>query len=262
LTCSSPNSSSKLDCPNKGSLEEVSSLVPKKLKEPSGVVFNHVHGTLFVVGDQGDIEELELDGTSQNSANIDKRDFEGITYNPQTGLLYVVEENKGKIYEIDPYQLKVRRSFSINWDLDGEQVLNPDKEHIEGITFVPDSTHEQGGLFYIANRSNKPNDKESPSALFELELQIASDLTKPPQGRILKTIKVNATGLSGLQFDAETNTFKIANDDNSKLLVSDLAGNILECYDLPGKKQEGVTITHDRSIYIADDKENTVLHVE
>lgn len=119
LSCSSPTSNSKIDCPQQDALSLVKSLTPYKLKEPSGVVFHRERGTLFVVGDQGDIEELTLDGVSQNTTNIDKRDFEGITCNPESGLLYVVEENKSKIYEIDPQKLKVRRTFSINWDMNG-----------------------------------------------------------------------------------------------------------------------------------------------
>jgi len=70
-------------------------------------VFSKSRGTLFVVGDEGDICELRTDGTLVNKARIRKKDLEGITRNPVTGSLYALDELSTSILEIDPDNLEV-----------------------------------------------------------------------------------------------------------------------------------------------------------
>ena len=62
-------------------------------------------------------------------------------------LVLAVEENKSTIYEIDPQILSRRRTFSIDWSLNGNDVLNPKKEHLEGTIF------DENFIIYIADDS-------------------------------------------------------------------------------------------------------------
>ena len=77
--------------------------------EPSGIVFHPTRKTLFVVGDEGDMCEMKTDGTllsrKHYPADTARMDFEGITVNPATGLLYIAVEGAEKIIEIDPADL-------------------------------------------------------------------------------------------------------------------------------------------------------------
>ena len=71
--------------------------------EPSGIVFHPKRGSLFVVGDEGDLCEIRPDGTPiVKSKRIRNADFEGITCDPSTGLLYVAVERERKILELNP----------------------------------------------------------------------------------------------------------------------------------------------------------------
>ena len=77
-----------------GSLAFAESLVEWPLEtfeEPSAVVYHPPRKTLFVVGDQGDVAEVDLDGNILNRRAIGG-DLEGITCDPATGKLYVVRE--------------------------------------------------------------------------------------------------------------------------------------------------------------------------
>lgn len=63
-------------------------------KEPSGICFHPARETLFVVGDRGHVGEMQTDGTLVRERRIRKADFEGITCNPGTGLLYIAVEGE------------------------------------------------------------------------------------------------------------------------------------------------------------------------
>ena len=118
-----------------------------EFNEPSGIVFHRARGTLFVVGDGGDICEIETDGTLIQQKHIRRADFEGITYDPSTGLLYVAIEGEEKIVEFEPEGLAEIRAFAIQRTFEGEMRLKPGGSGIEAITFVPDSGHPHGGTF-------------------------------------------------------------------------------------------------------------------
>ena len=60
--------------------------------EPSGICWHSQRESLFVVGDEGDICEIKTDGTLIMQKRIRPGDFEGITHDPSSGLLYIAVE--------------------------------------------------------------------------------------------------------------------------------------------------------------------------
>ena len=60
--------------------------------EPSGICFHSQRCTLFVVGDEGDICEMETTGKVLKMKHIRDADFEDITHDHSSGLLYIVIE--------------------------------------------------------------------------------------------------------------------------------------------------------------------------
>ena len=117
---------------NTGNLEVSSFLLPYewfgnidkvKFKEPSGIFFHPKSETLFVVGDLGDICEIKTDGTLVRQKHIRDADFEGITYNPATELLYIVVEGEDKILEVDPEKLEVLREFTVPRSFQGKTLI-------------------------------------------------------------------------------------------------------------------------------------------
>lgn len=51
----------------------------------------------------------------------------------------------------------------------------------------------------------------------------------------------------------------IISDANNLLLIVDLSGQVLDTYALPGKKQEGVTLTDEQVLIIAEDTKEALL---
>jgi len=86
--------------------------------EPSGVVYHSGRGTLFVVGDEGDLCEIKTDGAFVKQARLRSEwpgsDFEGVTFDPGTGLVYVAVEGAEQILEVNPDTFEVLREFSID----------------------------------------------------------------------------------------------------------------------------------------------------
>jgi len=131
--------------------EWVGNIDEARFNEPSGICWHSKRETLFVVGDNGDVCEMRSNGVLIRSKRVREADFEGITHDPSTGLLYVAVEGADSVIELHQETLEVLREFSIPRVFDGRMVLKEGGQGIEGITFVPDSKHPQGGVFYITN---------------------------------------------------------------------------------------------------------------
>jgi len=222
----------------------------------SGIVFHPQRHTLFAVNDEGRIIEIATDGTFIRQKRIRKEaDFEGITNNPVTGMLYVAIEGEEAILEIDPETLEAGRDILIDRTFEGNVLLAPEGNGIEGITFVPASANATDGTFYLVNQSNRLAGTD-PSIVLEVEVSNGAD---EPKARIIRYFSVGVTDLSGIHYVPSTRRLLITSDDNNSLLVVDLSGQILETYSLPGEKQEGVTIDADGFLYIAQDTKKELL---
>jgi len=221
--------------------------------EPSGITFHPVRGTLFIVGDEGDVCEIQTDGTLVKQKRILDADFEGITCNPLSGLLYIVIEGKEKIIEVDPKNFRVLREFSINRAFQGTVVLKPGGHGIEAIAFVPDSNHPEGGIFYIANQCFDLNNKEDPSAIFELEVPLRSSSHGGNRAKIVKYLPFSAIDLSALHYDEKSGHLYVMSDATNTLFEITTEGKILKAYAFPGDNQEGIAVDTRGFIYIAQD---------
>ena len=184
-------------------------------KEPSGIVFHSKRGTLFVVGDLGDICEMKTDGKLVKQKHVSDDDFEGVTCDPATGLLYVAIEGKDRILEVDPENLKVLRKFDISRKLDGKTVLKKGNHGIEGVTFVPDESHPEGGTFYVVNQSFDLDSPDDPSAVFEIQLPLKTGSGKKFKAEIIRHFKPGVVCLSSIHYDSSTKRlYAISNSNN------------------------------------------------
>ena len=165
--CSASSHYADLAFPHKwaGVLDE-----DRRINEPSGIVFHPARRTLFVVDDEGALAEVTTDGqVLRNVPLTAERDYEGVTFDPATGMLYLAAEGDEQIVEVDPDTFAVTRIFAIDRHLNGNLRLKPGGQGIEAITFVPDADHPEGGTFFVANQAFSLHDPEDPSALFEVE---------------------------------------------------------------------------------------------
>jgi uncharacterized protein YjiK len=225
-------------------------LLKKDLKEPSGLCAHTARKTLFAVGDEGDVAEFKPDGTVVKHARVRDADFEGITHDPASGLLYIAVEGEEKVLELDPESLEVIREFQVPRQLDGKTVMKAGKHGIEGITFMPDAKHPQGGVFLVANQAFELDDPEELSAVFELELPLR-DLEAEP--RLLRYFEPGVIDLSGLYHDVKTGRIIVISDSNNLVMFYSPDYQCLSAHAYPGKDQEGVTVGRNGVMYIAQD---------
>lgn len=221
-----------------------------EVNEPSGICWHAQRKTLFVVGDEGDIYEMATDGTLIKQKRIRPADFEGVTYDPATGLLYVAIEEEESVLEVDPETFETLREFALPRNFGGRTLLRAGGEGIEGIAFVPDSSHPEGGVFYVANQAFTLTDEQDISALFQVELPLRTRRGEP---KIIGYFEPGVIDLSALDYDPTTGRILVASDSPNLLLECSPDHHLVSVWAFPGDNQEGVTVDSDGFIYIAQD---------
>jgi hypothetical protein len=216
------------------------------LPEPSGVVYHAKRGSLFVVSDDGTIGEVSLDGKVRATRALGG-DLEGITYDPGTGNLYVVREGHEIIFEVDPNSFAIRRRFTIDRSFEGDaDFLERGGDGIEGLTFVPDPAHREGGRFYAVNQFDPP-------ALVEFALPLRSSRERFEKARIVAAHRVASPPLSDVLWSAELRAFLIASALWRSVYVVDETGMRRASVRVPGIMQEGIALLPDGAVVIAQD---------
>jgi len=219
--------------------------------EPSGIVFHESRGTLFVVGDAGDLCEIKTDGELVQKQHIRDADLEGVTYDPATNLLYLAVEGEEKILEVDPDDFTVKREFTIPRLVDGKALLKEGGSGIEAITFVPKRRSKHGGTFYVANQSFDLATSEDISAIFEIEVPLRSDTDT--EARHVRQIMPRIPDMSGLNYSSLSNSLLVISDGSNSFFEISLSGEIRDARAFPGENQEGIAFDNKGNIYIAQD---------
>ena len=222
-------------------------------KEPSGIVFHPQRETLFVVGDLGDICEIQTDGKLVKQKHIRDADFEGVTCDPTTGLLYIAIEGEEKILEASPESFEILREFDIPRTFQGKTVLKEGEQGIEGITFVPDESHPEGGTFYVNNQSFDLDNMEDPSAIFQIQLPLKTGSGKKLKAEIIRYFKPGVVCLSCIYYDSATQRLYVVSNSTNTFLEITMAGELVNFYAFPGSEQEGIAIDNEGYMYIAQD---------
>ena len=223
-----------------------------KFKEPSGVTYHPQRDTLFVVGDSGMLTEVKTDGTLVRQEKVmGGGNFEGVTVNPVTGLLYVALEGHDKILEISPDTFTVQREIDIDRTFEGKELIKKGGGGLEGIVFMPNNS---GDTFYLTNQSNDLTGND-PSIIFEVEIDESAD---KPVARIVRYFSTGITDMSGLFYLSGDDQLLIISDDNNLLLTVSPTGEVQQMVALPGEHQEGIAIDNQGYLYIADDSDSVV----
>lgn len=237
--------------------EHIGNIDQQKFNEPSGITYHPIRGTIFVVGDEGDIAEIGTDGTPIQSRHVTraevggvKPDFEGVTVHTVTGLVYIAIEGDDSILEIDPEDLSILRQIPIQREFEGEVMLRPGGQGIEGITFVPHASHPDGGTFYVANQAFPGTAERS----LIVEVEIPAEGTSP--ACIVRVIEMDALGIydiSGLWYDSERDRLFVISDRHNAMMRMIREGTIERTWAIPGRDQEGIAFDPQGFMYIAQD---------
>lgn len=218
--------------------------------EPSGICFHPQRKTLFVVSDEGEIAEIETDGTPVFNQKI-PGDLEGITVNPQSGLLYIVYEGRDVILEFDPDKKEVIRKFPMNREFEGDPNFLQKQEGcydngIESIAFVSDENHPEGGTFYIGNQWD-------PQCIMEVLVPLKSSQTETAEARIIRVLPFKIDDPAAMYYDSKTGLLNVVSDADNILVEITLEGKLVNEYAFLGDNQEGITLDDKGYLYIAQD---------
>jgi uncharacterized protein YjiK len=222
----------------------------QRLREPSGICYGARSKTLFVVGDEGDLAEIQKDGTPVANYRIGG-DLESIDIVPETGLLYVGVEGEDVILEFDPEKGSVTRRFPISRAFRGnaeflkKQTTSYDNG-IESIAFVPDSRHPEGGTFYVGNQWDPP-------MIMEVLVPLKSSRAEEAEARILRVLPLKMDDPAAMYYDPVTRRLNIVSDADNILIEATLEGKVIKQYAFPGNEQEGVCRDDEGYLYIAQD---------
>ncbi len=217
--------------------------------EPSSVLFHAKRGTLFAVGDEGDLIELKTDGTVLKTAHPGHMDFEGITLGPD-GKIYVgvecLYDEKGKpagILVVDPDTLEVERTIRVDATLNGARVFAVRADGgMEGLCYVPEH-----GWFAV--------NQFFPARLVELDVPAEGD--RATVKRIVADLTLPVVCASDISYDAASGHLLVISSSfegrKGKVFELDLAGKVLRELEVPGQAQEGLCVDADGNAYIAQD---------
>lgn len=223
------------------------------ISEPSGITYHPLRKTLFVVDDGGFIHEIRPDGSAIQKKSLQERDLEGITTDPATGWIYAAVEDEEAILEINPQLLTIRREFKVNRNFEGKSLLKKGGMGIEAIAFVPDSTHQEGGTFWIGNQSFSRKPGGEPSIVCEVVVPLRTSKAKEDEATILRYFEMELLDISGLTYDAQADILVLISDTTNLLVELKRDGTVLHRYLLPGDDQEGVTLDGIGYMYIAQE---------
>lgn len=220
--------------------------------EPSGIVYDASRNSLFVIGDEGEIGEVSIEGKLLRSKHLGG-DFEGITEDPSTNMLYLAREGHEIIYEVKPEDFSITRRFTIDRTFQGDpNYLQRGGDGIEGITFVPDPSNKEGGRFFAVNQYDPP-------VLVELAVPVRSSREKFETATILSARPMEAAPLSDVVWDPAIDGFLVPSALWRKAYVTDAAGRYLRSVRLPALMPEGIALLPGGKIVIAQDSGGLVL---
>ncbi len=231
----------------------VGNITKAQIAEPSGITYHPTRRSLFIADDSGIVHEVQLDGTLVQSRGLNERDIEGITVNPNTGMLYVAIEDDEAIIELDAETLTMQREFRIGRDFEGKQLLKKGGMGIEAIAFVPDDSHPEGGTFWVGNQSFSLKEKDEPSVVCEVVVPLRSGTARKAEGTIIHAHRMNFIDISGLAYDGKGDLLVLVSDTSNLLVELKREGTILGQYLLPGDEQEGVVLDGLGYMYIAQE---------
>lgn len=218
--------------------------------EPSGICFHPHRKTLFVVSDEGEIAEIETDGTPVFNKKI-PGDLEGVTVNPQSGLLYIVHEGVDVILEFDPDKKEVIREFPINREFEGNpNYLEKQEEEwdngVESIVFIENKDHPEGGTFYVGNQIDPPR-------IMEVFVPLKSSKAERAEARIIRVLPFEMDDPAALFYDTKTGLLNVVSGFDNILVELTLDGKIVKEYAFLGNDQEGLARDDEGYLYIAQD---------
>lgn len=214
--------------------------------EPSGAAWHTGLNKLFTVWDNGTVSMMDYDGTNITHWIV-VGDLEGVCIaDPTTDFIYIgLERPDDGIKELNIITGQITRFFDLTpWMQSQEPNFG-----LEALTFVPDTTHPEGGLFYAGMQEN--------GTVYIFELPIKSSSTDSTV-TFIDSLDIGFLGISGLDYDTESDLLYGLARFLDIMRVMEKDGTIITEYYLPGDSQEGVALWEgpgpgEKQVFIAED---------
>jgi len=214
--------------------------------EPSGAAWHTDLNKLFTVWDNGLVSMMDYDGTNITNWSV-FGDLEGVCIpDPTTDFVYIgLERPDDGIKELNITTGQVTRFFDLTpWMQSQEPNYG-----LEALTFVPDTAHPEGGLFYAGMQEN--------GTVYVFELPIKSSSTDSAV-LFIDSMSIGFLGISGLDYNADCDIFYALSAYLDSMRVMQKDGTVITEYYLPGDSQEGVALWEgpgpgEKQVFIAED---------
>ena len=196
--------------------------------ETSGLTWHQGLEKIFSVSDEGLVSMMNRDGTELVHWNIGG-DFEAITVADHTSnFVYIGVENPDSVYEFDVSSGEITRTFSLT-----DWMTGPSNLGLEALTFVPDATHPEGGVFYAG--------LQSTGEVFRFGLSIKSSSTLSSVTFInTLVIEGSHTDLADLSYDPSSDRILALYDSLDRIKVIEKDGELRTQWVAPGTEQEAI----------------------
>lgn len=224
--------------------------------EPSGIVYHPGRGTLIAVSDEGQVAEIEPDGTLVSEWKLGSAyDLEDVAVADDAGsIVYLGDENTSDALGFD---LSTGALTGDAWDF-SSKMSEVSGAGMESLTWVPDGFHAygttvSGGVFYAGWQYD--------GAVYVFEPDLSSSGTQTYLGK-LSSAK-GYTNASGAAYGPMTGIAFVLYG-GSALVELDETGAMSAYYSLPGSDQEGVAIIEDcatgtASVVLAEDSAKRIM---
>jgi uncharacterized protein YjiK len=224
------------------------------VKEPSGIAFHPGLGRLFLVGDEGTLAELDVQGQVLKTTKIEHQ-IEDVVVHPPTGDLVMISEKTSELILYDPVAHQERK----RWRLDVTALLGEEAKEknqgFEGITFRPEAGRPGGGVFYLTHQ-------RAPAVIVGITLDPAAPIGQiGSEAVVARWTTPGYEDLTAISYVAAWDRFMVIADARERILVLRPDGSQEKRFPLPGEQQEGICFDDDGGLWIADDKDKSVLHI-
>lgn len=217
------------------------------VKEPSGVVFSPGRNSLFVVGDEGSLVEVGMDGKA--IANIPTGgNLEDVAVHTPSGRLVLLSEKKGELIVIDPSTGKKTGRFKLDdVALLGEAGIDKN-QGFEGLAFRKEDGRPGGGIFYLVHQ-------RKPAVLVAIAFDpLAAKGDLGAESLVSRTPVANRDDLTAVTYEPALDRLFVIADSKDRLAMLAMSGEEEAEIVLPGVQQEGLSFDVEGNLWIADDR--------
>jgi uncharacterized protein YjiK len=223
------------------------------VKEPSGIAFHPGTGHMFLVGDDGTLAELDGSGKNIRTLHVEKQ-LEDVVYHPPSGGLLLVSEKKSELILIDPATGKERRRWKMNTTaILGSPPTEPN-EGFEGLAFRPDASRPGGGIIYLSHQ-------RAPAVIVGVAFDTGSNATLDATAVVSRWTITGYDDLTAITYVPSIDRLVVIADSQDRMLVLGPDGAVEKEVPIPGEQQEGLAFDGSGAMWIADDKDKSVLRL-